>query len=205
MSQDPSQAVQAWYGTDEHWVSQNKDAAWAEYILIDQGALLDGKDVLNLGCLYPEDELRFASRTKSWHAIDFTPEVIERSRAMAVPGVVFLEMDMRRLRFADASFDVVLDCSSGDHLTLVDFRTALSEIARVIRPGGHFAIAYTNTIAMRAHGHWLDGRTEDYGPFGYSRGDTPAEMRAMLDGAGLRVVRAVNEELPRSGMLAVKA
>lgn len=200
---DVGGSVRAWYGNPGYWSPQGKDAGWADWILIDQGALLEGKDVLNLGCFYPEDEMTFAPRARSWNAIDFTDEVIERARGM-IPAVTFERMDMSVLHFPPESFDVVLDFSSGDHLQRADFRSTLAEVRRVLRPGGIFVVVFTNTVRMVEYDIWKPGQVEEHGRFGYSRGDTEDEMRAMLAEAGLEFVKAANTHLPRTGYLTRK-
>lgn len=201
---DIEKAVQSWYGAASVWGPQGKDAGWADYILIDQGTLLEGKDVLNLGCFYPEDEIKFAARARSWNAIDFTREVIEKCPPLA-PAAIFRVESMTELGWDAASFDVVLDFSSGDHLTREDFRRTLAEVRRVLRPGAAFVVVFTNTVRMVEYDIWKPGQVEEHGRFGYSRGDTEEEMRAMLAQAGLEFVRSANAHLPRTGYLTRKA
>jgi SAM-dependent methyltransferase len=210
-----SRDVSRWYAHQEPWRPQGKNIGWADYILIDNGALLESKDVLNLGCWYPEDEARFAPCCR-WTAIDVVPEVIARAQAMVAldrstsdpppPGVAdatFRLGDMRALDFAAASFDLVLDFSSGDHLTGPDYRQAVREVHRVLRPGGLFVCVFTNRLVMADfYESWPAGTTEEWGRFGYSRGDSPDEMRALLAAGGFVVDREANTHLPRSGFLA---
>lgn len=196
---DIDQAVRSWYAAPSRFGPQNKDAGWAEYILVDGGARLRGRRVLNLGCFYPEDELRFAATSASWTAIDFAPEVIERCRAMDIPGASFVVMDMRVLDFVDGSFDIVLDSSSGDHLLRDDFLRCAREVYRVLRPGGEFVVAYSNQDWFVAQGYADPSQGTD--AFGYWRADTHADMRAMLESCGFEYVSCANQHTARSGML----
>lgn len=197
--------VQAWYGDldPSRWRPQDKTLSWADHVLTNAGVLLRGKDVLNLGCYYPEDEIANAAHCRMT-SIDLCPEVIEAARLLA-PAATFVVMDMRDLDLPDDSFDVVCDFSSGDHLTRDHYAEALDEVARVLRPGGHFVCVYTNTPAMQSHGIWKPGQETETARFGFTQGNTPEQMRAQLVAHGLGVVQAAHEHLPRAGFLAVLA
>lgn len=56
------------------------------------------------------------------------------SAALRHPSVQLLEMDARRMAFADASFDLVLSRSAMEHIAPIE--AALAEMARVVRAGG---------------------------------------------------------------------
>jgi SAM-dependent methyltransferase len=193
------QAVRAWYSDPDHSSLQTKDEGWAEEILHKRGELLRGKDVLNLGCSYPEDEIRYADLARSWTAIDFSPEVVERAKVL-VPNVTFLVMDMTRLEFPGA-FDVVLDHSSGDHLPKDDFERLLVDIRRLLRPGGKLVEVFTNLDYMRQYEGWGADQTFT-SRFGYERADRPEDMAAMLTAAGFRIVTSANLSTARCGYLA---
>jgi len=201
--------VRTWYAHPAYWGSQNKQPDWPDRVLCDQGALFDDKDVLNLGCFYPEDEEAFAHRAHSWTAIDFVPEVIARcERLRAWPLSVRFEVgDMREIPFADETLDVVTDFSSGDHLLKEDWLRVIAEVARVLRPGGHFLVCFANNEAfINFFGESWRSSPAQLGEYGYVRTDTIEEMAAMLEAAGLRVVRRShdNDSKLRTGMLAVK-
>jgi SAM-dependent methyltransferase len=62
-----------------------------------------------------------------------------------------VSMDARRLEFADESFDVVYSLSSIEHFGgPSEIQAAASEMARVLRPGGHLLIA-TECFLGRPH------------------------------------------------------
>jgi arsenite methyltransferase len=75
--------------------------------------------------------------------IDMTPEMLAKARAaaaeMGAMNVEFVEGEVERLPFADASFDVVL--SNGVIDLVPDKDAVFSEIARVLRPGGRMQVA----------------------------------------------------------------
>lgn len=75
--------------------------------------------------------------------VDFTPEMVAKARANAAKlgydNVAFEHGDIEALPFADSSVDVVI---SNCVLNLVpDKARAFAEIARVLRPGGHFCVS----------------------------------------------------------------
>jgi SAM-dependent methyltransferase len=52
--------------------------------------------------------------------------------------------DMRALPFPDRSFDAAISVAAIDHLSREDSRKALSEAARVLKPGGQFLLEVMN-------------------------------------------------------------
>jgi len=55
------------------------------------------------------------------------------------PNVRFIKMDAAKMDFADASFDIVCISNSLHHMP--DLQPVLSEMLRVLKPGGHFIVA----------------------------------------------------------------
>mgnify|MGYP001578867588 CR=1 FL=1 len=208
-TRDADHFVRVWYGDTSRLAPQGKTAEWPDRVLLDQGALIDGKDVLNLGCFYPEDEEALAHRAGSWIAIDFIPGIVNFCRALRVwPSWVTFEVrDMRALKLEYERFDVVTDFSSGDHLPLEDWHRVIDEAYRVLRPGGHFLVCFANNPAfVKILGdHWRLAPAQ-FGEYGYVRTDTPEAMREMLEERGFEVVREshCNDSQLRAGMLARK-
>jgi SAM-dependent methyltransferase len=68
--------------------------------------------------------------------VDLDPEQVRRARAMhgEAPRLAFRVEDATRLGFADASFDLVVAQNVFHHIP--DWRAAVREVARVLRPGG---------------------------------------------------------------------
>jgi demethylmenaquinone methyltransferase/2-methoxy-6-polyprenyl-1,4-benzoquinol methylase len=69
---------------------------------------------------------------------DFAPEMVERAKAKAGGRARFLVADTTRLPFPDARFDVATVGFGVRNLE--DLDAGLSELARVLRPGGRLAV-----------------------------------------------------------------
>jgi SAM-dependent methyltransferase len=99
---------------------------------------LSPRDVLDVGCGGGQDLIPFAKRGANCVGIDIAAESGRFARRLfqtyydGMP-VHFATSGAEHLPFADASFDVVL-CRVA--LPYTDNRQALSEMARVLRPGG---------------------------------------------------------------------
>jgi arsenite methyltransferase len=110
------------------------------------GNLALGERVLDLGSGAGTDSLvaaQMVGHEGRVTGIDMTPEMLAKARAaaaeMGARNVEFVEGEVERLPFADASFDVVI--SNGVIDLIPDKDAVFSEIARVLRPGGRLQIA----------------------------------------------------------------
>jgi SAM-dependent methyltransferase len=72
-------------------------------------------------------------------ATDFSPGMVARIAAAALPNVDACVMDGQALDLPDASFDAVF--SIFGVIMFPDWRRGLAEMARVTRPGGHGVVA----------------------------------------------------------------
>jgi SAM-dependent methyltransferase len=72
-------------------------------------------------------------------------EAVRAVAAARLPDVEVVAADVRRLPFADATFDTVLSNSTLDHFaTSGEIRLALAELGRVLRPGGRLLVTLDN-------------------------------------------------------------
>jgi SAM-dependent methyltransferase len=93
-------------------------------------------------------------------------------------------MDSEALSFPDASFDAVT-CRIAPHHFL-DVPAALREIARVLRPGGHFALEDSIAPPDPALDSFINEVEKLRDPT-HVRSYTEAEWRFMLEAAGLEI------------------
>jgi arsenite methyltransferase len=110
------------------------------------GNLALGERVLDLGSGAGTDSLvaaQMVGHEGRVTGIDMTPEMLAKARAaaaeMGARNVEFVEGEVERLPFDDASFDVVI--SNGVIDLIPDKDAVFSEIWRVLRPGGRLQIA----------------------------------------------------------------
>jgi SAM-dependent methyltransferase len=106
-------------------------------------------DVLDVGCGQGIDVARFAAAGARATGIDLTPRHVELARAhLAAMGLVanVVEGDAEGMPFGDASFDRVT--SNGVLHHTPDLDAALSEILRVLRPGGELRLILYNKRSL---------------------------------------------------------
>ena len=110
------------------------------------GRLQPGERVLDLGSGAGTDSLvaaQMVGDSGSVTGIDMTPEMLGKARGaaeqMGTRNVEFVEGEVERLPFPDASFDVVI--SNGVIDLVPDKDAVFSEIQRVLVPGGRIQIA----------------------------------------------------------------
>lgn len=140
---------------------------------------VDGRDVLEVGCGTGLILGRVAQRAATAWGIDLSPGMLATARQRGLNVVLG---SATQLPFADASFDLV--CSFKVLAHVPDIRAALSEIARVTRPGGRMVLEFYNPWSLRYLAKRIagpqpisDGRTEaDV----FTRWDSPRGIRAAL-------------------------
>jgi len=87
-----------------------------------------------------------AGRADEVHGIDVAEQVVEIVRERRT-GLQVRCADVRRLPFADAVFDVVVSLSTLDHFSCrSDIARALSELQRVLKPGGLLVLTLDNLL-----------------------------------------------------------
>lgn len=103
---------------------------------------LQGKEVLEVSCGHGGGAswiTRHLGPSK-YTGLDLNPAGIHFCQQhYRVAGLQFLQGDAQKLPFPDASFDAVINVEASH--CYPDFPAFLSEVARVLRPGGHFLYA----------------------------------------------------------------
>jgi SAM-dependent methyltransferase len=85
-----------------------------------------------------------AERAEHVVGTDLAPHV-RRAASRRYPRLEAVAADVRSLPFKDASFDLIVSNSTLDHFeTQADIRAALSELARILRPGGGLILTLDN-------------------------------------------------------------
>ncbi len=152
----------------------------------------EGSRVLDLCCGQGNVTQALAGAGHRVTGADFSPQMLAHARTRFPEGD-FVETDAQNMDFDDDSFDVVT-CSFG-LMHIPDQPKALSEIRRVLRPGGRFimtswcgpeaspvfAVFYKSVMA---HGHPSVKLPESPDFHQYADADT---AEALLKDAGLKV------------------
>lgn len=117
---------------------------------------LSGLDVLEVGCGRGGGAsfLTRYHRPKSLTGVDFSPKAVRFCRENhRLEGLSFTAGDAESLPFADESFDAVINVESSHcYRSMPAF---LTQVRRVLRPGGHFLFADLRSAAdgERLHQH----------------------------------------------------
>jgi ubiquinone/menaquinone biosynthesis C-methylase UbiE len=119
----------------ESFISSTKGNDLPEEVARFIGLLPKEATVLDVGCASGIDTGSFCINGNQVVGIDLSRGLLEEARKR-VPYATFLEMDMRSLVFPDECVDAVWARASLLHLTLDDMAIALSQIRRVLKPGG---------------------------------------------------------------------
>lgn len=94
-----------------------------------------------LSALYPDCRL---------YGIDFETRVLRFARGHLPPGATVVRGDIHRLPFADGAFDRVIMSEVLEHLD--DDARGLTEVRRVLKPGGILAV----TVPNARYPYWYD-------------------------------------------------
>ena len=120
--------------------------------MCDAAGITEGSRVLDLGCGSGQPSLTAAQRAgKTGHvlATDISPEMVDAARRAAtnagLTNISFREMDAENLELPDATFDsVTFACCL---MFCPDPVRAVSEVRRVLKPGGRFSIAVWDDVS----------------------------------------------------------
>jgi 2-polyprenyl-3-methyl-5-hydroxy-6-metoxy-1,4-benzoquinol methylase len=162
-----------------------------EYLLA-----VDGKRILEIACGRGGFTALLASRGAVMFGADFSEEALQAARRKCRGDGCFhfdlTKADAECLPYADKSFDVVVSCETIEHVPHP--ATALSEMARVCRPGGTLYLTtpnYFNVMGLYYVYARLRGRQ------GTPGGDQPFDqvflfprIRNLLRQAGWRIMHS---------------
>ncbi len=168
-----------------------------------------GARVLEAGCGTGLILGRVAEFAASAVGIDLSPGMLKKAHER---GLRVANASITELPFADASFDVAYSFKVLAHIEAIG--KALSEMARVVRPGGHVLAEFYNTRSLR----WLVKQLKPATPISdattdeavYTRYDSIADIERYLpadvelvDQRGVRIFTPVSHvhDLPFIGPL----
>lgn len=146
---------------------------------------IPGDRVLDVGCGTGFFATRLATAVQPGgrvDGIDPSPPMIDYAAGRGSAHCVFTVAAAEALPFEDATFDVVTSTLVIHHITPSARPTALAEMARVLRPGGHLLVADFRPPANPVAAHLISalaGHVMAHNPIG--------ELTGLIEQAGLRV------------------
>ena len=107
---------------------------------LDLVGAMDGLRVLDLGCGRGEMLRHCPGSASSTVGIDFSRAALALSKSVSAPNANLLQANVQRLPFADRSFDLIFALDLVEHLYPVELEEMLSEVHRVLAPGGRLLV-----------------------------------------------------------------
>ena len=198
-----------WDASAQAWIKCVQNDLNRKYVL-DQPMLSEcgevgGLEVLDAGC----GEGRFcrllAERGAKATGIDITAALIEEARRQHSEGRYEVG-DVERLPYADSMFDIVV--SYVVLLDVRDFRAAIFEMARVVKPGGKVVVANLQSFATTRNQPWV--KDEAGNKLFFAMDNYNEEVGAAVEWAGVsiynyhRPLHAYLNAFVESGLLLTK-
>lgn len=104
---------------------------------------LGGQRIIELGCGAAALARALVSRHADSHVTGLEVDTRQHAKNLAAPhpGIAFVAAGAQAIPFSDASFDLALMLKSLHHVPGALMAQALTEIARVLRAGGHLYVS----------------------------------------------------------------
>jgi ubiquinone/menaquinone biosynthesis C-methylase UbiE len=132
--------------------------------------------------------IKMAPHVKHVTAVDITSEMIDHTRKLAtsknLTNVTALLMDAESLSFSDGLFDVVT-CRFAPH-HFGDVQKFLSEIYRVLKPGGIFVLEDVSSPLDKEQDMFINKINKIRDPT-HVRSYNPSEWKEMIKNSGLQI------------------
>jgi SAM-dependent methyltransferase len=153
----------------------------------ERAGVRSGMRVLDLGCGIGGSSRYLGTLGCEVEGIDLTPDYIDVARILTercglADRVGYRAGSALALPYPDASFDHVW--SHNVTMNIADKARFVAEAARVLKPGGHFSLAEVEAGPTGAPAFPVPWASDASSSFLV----TPAEMRRIIEDAGLRIV-----------------
>jgi SAM-dependent methyltransferase len=160
VGRDPSRDL--WETHAEWWIeefTEGADPEYSEQILPMAADELAGyARVLDVGCGDGQIARLLAERGADVVGVDRTWNQITVA-AERGGGPAYARADAAGLPFASGSFDAAIACLVFEHID--DLDGAIAEVARVLRPGGRFALFLNHPLLQTPGSGWIDDQVLD--------------------------------------------
>ena len=158
-------AQYSWEDHAQWWIdgfTGGVDQEYLEQIIPMALRELDGyARVLDVGCGEGQIARVLQSRTSVQSfvvGVDPTQGQVDVAVERSV-GEQYLRSGADALPFPDGSFDAVLACLVFEHIDALD--EAISEVARILRPGGRFSFFLNHPLLQTPNSGWIDDQMID--------------------------------------------
>ncbi len=153
---DPWERHAEWW---QEGFTEGADAEYEEQILPLAAGLLSGYGrVLDVGAGEGQVSRLAAGQGSQVVGVDPTEAQVAEARCRG-GDVAYARSVATELPFAAASFDAVVACLVFEHIEDVD--GAVSEVARVLAPGGRFALFLNHPLVQTPGSGWIDDQILD--------------------------------------------
>jgi len=151
---DPWEANAGWW---QAGFTDGADEEYEEQILpLAEEELAGARRVLDVGAGEGQVARRaVAAGAEVVVGVDPTPSQVRRALERG-GGPCYARAGAERLPFAGGAFDAVVACLVFEHL--VDPRTPIAEVARVLAPGGRFCFFLNHPLLQAPDSGWVDDR-----------------------------------------------
>lgn len=134
-----------------------KNPALESYGLMNRWGAQGFREFLDLGCGLGRHSVLFAKHGFRVCSFDFSPEAVESTRKWAEEENLHLDCrvgDMRELPYEENSFDCILGWNVINHTDTEGVKKTVSEIRRVLRPGGECYLTLLSKSAWSWKQDW---------------------------------------------------
>lgn len=158
----PNDRDDLWETHADWWIegfTEGADPEYTEQILpLAARELAGASRVLDVGCGDGQISRLLAPQADLVVGVDPTWNQITVAAARG-GGAHYARSGAAALPFADATFDAVIACLVFEHIRDVD--DAIAEVARVLRPGGHFGFFLNHPLLQTPNSGWIDDQLLD--------------------------------------------
>lgn len=104
---------------------------------------LNGKSILCLGCGSGEECFEISKKGAKVIGVDLSDKLIAKAK-VKYPSIEFVQMDAEELKFSDKKFSIVYSSLVLNYLK--DWDRVMSEVYRVLKPGGIFIFSDVHPV-----------------------------------------------------------